>query len=681
MGVNNMIYSIKQGREDYFPPLLGNGTINTALDCRGTHRPVPEGASACGPAVWWSGRRFGYPFNRPLIPFGAIGETVYSGAGAAGEPADETQELDPRAAVMRGECRWANGLTERTEARIHHDANALLLQKEFSAPVTLEWTLTLGCAPHRPTLPQPMVRAVQERENGLTARYAVSGQREYAGEVRLWADAPAQASRSGETLTLTVACAAGVPVHIFVLWTDDTEPAAADAAEALLAAGYGAAAARHTSAWAAYYAAAQVTLPDARLQSVFDTARYALKLNTTPWSIAVGMFDSAWEGKFFAFDEYYGLDGLLHAGAADLACHAADFRAAELPQAIHRATGGVGQTGEARYPWETTETFEEASPPGHWYEHVFHMANIALGQARVFEYTADADRLRRAAYPVMRACTRFFVRHMIYETPDGRTIIGACTDLERLGPSVRNPFMTTCAVIDTLRATARAAALLQTDGPEAAQWEALAHRLTAGLPVENGEYIAAPGVPQRSIAVFSGCYPYEVFRRADPRLMRAIDGYCENEHLFGNMYAMGHGISPWYAAWEAVTFARLGQRARAWHSLHSAAASVGCFDEIFEINEPGIHKQPWFMTAAGIFVTAVTESLLQTEGNRVKLGFGLPADASFAFTLPAKGGRTITAEVRSGRVVRLESSDGAPLEIVQPAESAADPCNSPQNVL
>lgn len=663
-----MVYSINRGRQDYFPPLLGNGTINTSLDCRGTHRPPPAGVAACGPAVWWSGRRFGYPFKRPLIPFGTISEKVYSHTGTAGEPADETQELDPYTAVMRGECRWTAGPTERTEAIIHHDANALLLQKEFSAPVTLEWTLTLGRAPDHPIPPLPMVRSVQKRENGLTARYAVSGQREYDGEVRLWADVPVRASRSGETLTLTAACEAGVPVHIFVLWTDDTEPRAADEAEALLADGYCEAVKSHMNAWAVYYAAAQVTLPDAQLQSVFDTARYALKLNTTPWSIAVGMFDSAWEGKFFAFDEYYGLDGLLHTGAVDLARHVTDFRAAELPFAIHRASGGVSQTGEARYPWETTETFEEASPPGHWYEHIFHMANIALGQARMFEYTADADQLRSTAYPVMRACTRFFVRHMIYETADGRTIIGSCTDLERLGSSVRNPFMTTCAVIDTLRTTARAAELLQIDRSESVQWEDLANRLVEWLPTENDEYIAAPGVPQRSIAVFSGCYPYDVFRCAEPRLMRAIDGYCENEHLFGNMYAMGHGISTWYAAWEAVVFARLGERARAWHSLQSAAASVGCFNEIFEINEPGIYKQPWFMTAAGIFVTAVTESLLQTEGNKVKLGFGMPTDASFAFTLPVKGGRTITAEIQSGRVVRLESSDHTPLEVIRPAE-------------
>lgn len=653
-------------QECYFPPLLGNGTLSAALDSRGLHRPVREGASACGPAVWWSGRRFGFPFQRPLIPFGTIRETVTGDGGVPLAPAQEQQRLDPRRAVMTGRCRYDDGTVEDTEARIHHDAAALLLRKEFSAPVTLHWTLSLETAPKRPAPAVPMVQSVSPRPGGLNARYAVSGQRDYAGELRLWADVPAEADRSGDTLRLTVHCRPGVPVHLFVLWTDDTEPEAAAGAEALLAAGYDAAVARHTAAWDAYFDAAQVRLPDPKLQAVFDTARYALRLAATPWSVAVGMFDSAWEGKFFAFDEYYGLDGLLHIGAVDEARRAADFRAAELPLAIFRATGGVGQSGEARYPWETTETYDEAAVPGHWYEHVFHMANVALGQARLFERTGDEARLREAGYPVMRACARFFVRHMIYDTPDGRTVIGACTDLERLGPSVRNPFMTTCAVIDTLHTAARVAALLREDAGEAEAWEELSRRLTAGLPEENGEYIAAPGVPDRSIAVFSGCYPYQVFRRAEPKLTRAIDGFCENEHLFGNMYAMGRGISPWYASWEAVVFARLGQPDRAWQSLHHAAASAGCFDELFEINEPGIWKQPWFMTAAGIFVTAVTESLLQTDGNRVRLGFGLPADASFSFRLPGLGGRWISAEVREGRVVRLESSDGAPLEAVRP---------------
>ena len=57
----------------------------------------------------------------------------------------------------------------------------------------------------------------------------------------------------------------------------------------------------------------------------------------------------------------------------------------------------------------------------------------------------------------MRACAEFYLRHMVYRVEGGKTIIGRCTDWERLGSSVQNAYMTTCGVIRTLQVAAEAA--------------------------------------------------------------------------------------------------------------------------------------------------------------------------------------------------------------------------------
>ena len=80
------------------------------------------------------------------------------------------------------------------------------------------------------------------------------------------------------------------------------------------------------------------------------------------------------------------------------------------------------------------------------------------------------------------------------------------------------------------------------------------------------------------------------------------------------MYPIGKSISPWYACWKALAYARALRTEHAYLSLQQAYASIGVFHELFEINEPNIHKKPWFATAAGVFVAAVNEMLLQSDG-------------------------------------------------------------------
>ena len=77
---------------------------------------------------------------------------------------------------------------------------------------------------------------------------------------------------------------------------------------------YAALAKRHAEAWSAYYAASRVEVPDAELMRMRLMAEYQMRCNVTDWTIPVGIFPSHWSGKSFAFDEMYGVQGLLSAG-------------------------------------------------------------------------------------------------------------------------------------------------------------------------------------------------------------------------------------------------------------------------------------------------------------------------------------------------------------------------------
>jgi len=125
------------------------------------------------------------------------------------------------------------------------------------------------------------------------------------------------------------------------------------------------------------------------------------------------------------------------------------------------------------------------------------------------------------------------------------------------------------------------------------------------------------------------------------------------------MYPEGTHISPWYACWKATAYARAKDADKAYDALRQAYLSVGVFDEMFEINEENVHFRPWFTTAAGIFLVAVNEMLLQSEGSVITLLPAFPHCVDVCFKLAAKGGVTVEAEIKTGKLERVRvSKDG-----------------------
>ena len=114
------------------------------------------------------------------------------------------------------------------------------------------------------------------------------------------------------------------------------------------------------------------------------------------------------------------------------------------------------------------------------------------------------------------------------------------------------------------------------------------------------------------------------------------------------MYPVGNNISPWYAGWKALGYARAGMKEKALDALRQAYPSVGVFDEMFEINEASVCIRPWFTTAAGTFVSAVNEMLVKAEGKVITIMPGCPKSLDASFKLAAKGGIVVEATVKDG---------------------------------
>ncbi|HQL51739.1 MAG TPA: hypothetical protein PLR91_11160 [Kiritimatiellia bacterium] len=661
----------------YVPPLVSNGSLCMLIDylgCQAQNRYVNM-----TPTIFWAGRRYGPPKDQ-LIPFGHFETEVETAAGEKlSVPARWTQTLDTRSAHVSCRNVYGNGLTVETDVFCPFAGDLVVVRKRVSAAnaaarsARLTFTYRFTATGNENKAPRRVTCASAWNDASRRAefRFQADAHRPCEGLVAVFADRAVAAAVDGQTAALSadLALDGGKPVEVTfcLLFADsldgkDFEARAAKLQALALRQGFDGLFAEHRKAWDAYWDESFVRLPDARLETAYNTAQYHLRANATRWSFPVGIFNTHWAGRFFGWDEMFCYQALVSSNHRDIARRGPEFRRAGLKVALDRAAhyGKLGLFG-ARYPWETLEDSTEASPPGFWMEHVFHMSNIALAAWYQYLYTEDPAYLENTGYPVIRECARFFFANMVYDLPDGRVVIGKCTDLERLGPAKANPFMTSCGAIYTLEAASRAASLLKMDETEAAAWTRTAAKLRESLPEENGRFVPYAGCRDESVATLGGLFPYPVFDETEPRQRAAAYHYMQHGRAFGNMYQMGTSVCAWYLGWMAAALAELGDTVGPARMLREAADGAGCFGEMFEINEEKVRRCPWFSTASGNVVYALNQMLVQNREGRILLARGVPAAwRDYAFKLACHGDLAIETEVKDGRLTRLALLPGDP---------------------
>ena len=657
-----MTYSSKRSSPCYFPPLLGNGDLAFSIDCEGA---VNAHATAFGnidgyhQVIYRAGRRLGIHHDSEpgaILSFGKI----WFDCGSA--VVSFEQELIEKDGLIKSICEYENGMRVLTEAFIHPALPLYCVQKTLlssSQPMNGEWRYQLCGYDERTE--QAIVRATTSvKPDGGTVSFRMVGQDTYDGQICIQMDRPIEAEWKDGFLCLPFTLREGQSATMFLYLSDNLDgvdpfDANREIAEKISGSGFDCLLQENIESWKQYFDRGYVCTSDEKLNGIYSMALYHLRCYTTKWSIPVGINSRCWSGRFFAFDEYYSFLGLVGANQKALAKRVPVFRSDVcLPKAIRRQT--FKSEEQARFTWETSEYGEEISPNGFWYDHVFHMAVIALGAFEYYEYSRDRDFLEHC-YRMIRACAKFYTLHMVYRDGD-RVYIGKCTDLERMGPSVENAFMTSCGVIRTLEVTAKAAEILEIDTEYRKECLDLAKRLRQSLPVENEMYVPYLGCPQKSIAVFACKYPFNVLDDSDTRMLDAWKDFLENGAAYGNMYSAGSSISSWYAGWQAVAFARAHRGEQAYECLKKVYESMGVFNEMFEINEPQKRITPWFTTASGVFLSVVNDMLVESDGETVNILPACPLK-DVSFKLAVKGGIVLEVEIRDGVLIKAQIIEGS----------------------
>ena len=612
--------------QDYVPAMLSNGRICMTADFLGGIPPSPNKSrgSFLTPGIFIEGRRLGPPrYN--LYNHGRYWLTLSIDGKPCLEPDSWSQNLDAEGA-RSVVTNVFGSVTRVVETFVAADADVIAVRQTF--PGTEEARLAVGIDYSEPR-DERIVGKWEDAQDGRAFVYTAYGRNVDKGRITL------RHTREGGA---------------FVSFISFGKPYTGS---------YAALERRHVEAWSAYYAASHVEVPDPELMRMRLMAEYQMRCNVTDWTIPVGIFPSHWSGKSFAFDEMYGVQGLLSAGHFAEARRAADFRFKTLPQAkqrvAHRTKKFFGYG--ARWIWEGMEdNVIEGSPLGYWHDHIFHMSAIARTCHLAAMYSDDLAYLREKAYPVMRECARFFRSQYVYEAEDGSAFIGKCTDLERLGPGRDRPFMTTCGVIHTFRSCAEVAGRLGVDAEESADWRATAERLEKSLPVKDGRFAAtANDLDALSMGTLAGYFPFPIFPKGHPLQTAAVDYFLAQGAKAGNMYPTGKKICPWYAATMAMAALRAGEGEKAVPLLKEAARSAGAWGEYWEINEPGVAEyRPWFMTAAGNCLYALNQMLLMEADGECRIGAGVPESwKDYSFRLPAESGYEVEFEAKGGRAARL----------------------------
>ena len=671
---------------EYVPAMISNGRLNVLVDyALGVPEQKPEWKKQdFTPGVFWEGRRLadnnGYAsrFGWSFFPQGRfVTRLSVDGAEQAG-PTAWSQSLDVRQALVTTRGRYAGGVTLEGEAFVAKTRNVIAVRQTVANESAAPRTVTFGLAYEAPE--HARIRGSWTAGNGEATWKETVYARFVTHETIALKAADGQAAATAATAkgrdasllrTVTLKPGESRTADWFVVYEDDLAkalPAITPAPKpATPLTTYAALRDEHVADWLAYADEGEISVPDARVQALYEMARYHLRCVATEWSIPVGLLASHWAGRIFAFDEMYAVQGLAAAGHLSTAKVATDFRSATLRDACARVNHNPGKPFYgvgARWVWEAVEgNHLDGSPTGYWMDHVFQQAAVAQTMWTYWLYTGDRDYLAQKGYDVIRECALFFRRLCVLDLPDGTSFMAKCTDLERLGPGHERAFMTTCGAITTMRMAADAADALGKDAALAADFRACAERLVASLPERDGRYVAYPGCKAESMGTLAGFYPFRTFDRSNAKQVAAVAHFLKNGQAFGNMYAEGKRICPWYAGTMAMASLRAGnEKYPPVRWLQEAARSGGVWGEYWEINEPGVtQRKPWFMTAAGNVLYAICQLLVADLEGEVHLAAGVPEGwRNYSFRLPTPGGWTVEMDVKGGKLAHFDAKPRSP---------------------
>ena len=502
----------------YSPPILANGDIGMLIDYRNCHfQDVPSYRTihAVGvdflPGIYRQARR---TQDGKLAALGRFEERVLLAGGKASSPESWRHRLDTDRALSLAENVYEGGARIESTAFVAAHCPVVCVRKSFEGDIESYSFDYLFCAPGTAGgLPHGATAVFRPGE--ISYSFGRAGKSKgFTGTISVFCSHPDAASTVLDSgVRLTVAKPKGT-VDFFVVYRDSLDDDPADA-DSIRKAGRDGLLAAHCASWRDFWSRSSLDIPDRKIFSTWRTALYNLKCWSTKWSIPVGILPTHWNGAYFGFT-FFG-PALCSSGHIPEAVKVAKFWDSVRPFALSRA-GKPSRDKYAglHYSWQTVENGTEGASGGRWLDHYLHLSNISRECWTAWLYTNDRGLLASNAYPVVKGCARRFRSAQVYELKDGRTIIGAVCDLERLPCPARNAFLTTCGAIYCFEKAAEGSDILGIDREEAAEWRRIAAALKRDLPKNAQRYLALEGYEGTSVALLSGLMPYNVLAKDDP---------------------------------------------------------------------------------------------------------------------------------------------------------------------
>lgn len=642
--------------------------------------------------IWWAGRRYDDPL-RKLVPFGHF-EHLIKINGTDTRQMKRTyweQELNVDGGFVRTKS-FYGGIQETTTSFVPLGNNVVVVHTEIrgagdspkngqlSFRYALHETMNEEALPRRMTIDprwNPELDAVE-------ISYQVDGSKRYEGTTALFSDAKVSSEIRGNKYNLHAESRDTLEASFFLLFMDDEDglnylEEATKQVKILRSEGYPRIFEKNASDWKQFWSRSYVNLPDKDLVDVWRTCLYHIRSQTTKWSVPVAILETHWWGKFF-HDELFSHLALLSSNQMELAERIPIFRRRTLDRAL-KVTGGTG----ARYSWESTEDGEEGAPPGPWLYEIHHEAVIASECWTHYLYSQDKKFLE-TVYQVIKQCAEYIRQWHVYKTDTDRASIGACTDLDESMSPVRNPIYSCCGAIRTFLAAAEASEILGADEELRAVWKGLAKKLLNNLAFDGEKYVPFEGARHQSLPVLGIIFPFSVLDPKDQRVRKSVLDYMERCRstvgwrptsraekdaffllsLFSeDVMFVGEGENwIWNSAWLATCLARMGDRTHTYDVLKKILQLTDTFGSVSEAKSSKRTVHHWFTTAAGAYVYALNEMLLQSTPEEIKLLPAIPpAWSNLSFKLRCQGNAVVEAKVVEG--VLRELLIDSPIETVR----------------
>lgn len=704
-------------------PLIGNDEIKLCVDARGVMHDYTHAWGSHPPArITWSGRRHDRRldrYNSNLFEWGFLNLQLIEEAALPPVTAWR-QRLHPREGYVETEITRGNVL-ERTISFVHLEQNLIVFHREYTnLPPDLSRTLHAVY-----TLCQVGVEELPFRvtwtpdapfAHGISADTIADGLRLYHGRVALSCDTACTAHCEGNRLELAVELPESNAITVFLSLVDDlgdnpqlldiehdgwmhaqvrwvnqenqTRLAAwqpvdyAAQTEALLhmvrVSGFAGLFAEHCAAWRTWRAQAQIELPaeETILSAALDTQLYTIRCSYTQWSLPANPFNTSWGAPYF-WDERFPIEGLMHLGIFDMPWRAVEWRRAILPFST-MMTGGRG----ARYVPSAVESGAQIADRNGTQYYEFFTIGVIVNYLYDYCRFLEDESIWRRYYPVFREAAEFFRQWLLVELPGNNLMMVPLIDVDESHYPVQDGVFAICGAARILQVAAETAARLDIAEEELAEWQhlrALAWYLADHLCGRRG-LLSATGstTADNPVSVF---IDYELDKISvpalviDPAIRAWRDAYRQRSQPADQMKDGATNVTgetellpfwSWGPLQAAHSAAMLCQPETAIAQLHLSLTTMMDFcalNESATTDLADVHH-PWFTTAAGAFVRALTRMLVYPRGEEIFLLPGIPAGwRQFRFTLPVHHCGTVTVVVENGCLisVRLQEHHVEPI--------------------